>query len=800
MDSATEAFIEEALASPVVSIDTETLPLVPGADKEDSIPSRCRIEALSAATGDPNKPNARAWLFIGSDKYQTDFKVLRDRFLEPLFADPAKTIVMWNKPYDLQVLGQYGIRPVNPENVHDAMIAAFLVDENQPLKLKTRAKLDLGVTDALSYTATEEELRKILKSADTEARRLAEKGWLWYKEHRRSVPEQAEPPSGLVPWQQVAWKLGPGMKKDETIRALRARYVVGTRKVAQVKRDERFLDYSTKDARWTYILYAIYRTLLEEDGRLWPIFEKIENPIAEIVQEMEETGVRLHRKRMSYVNDQVAEMVKIAEDRVAEAVKPYEPFYRKSDKDRKVPLSFNPDSSQMMAELIWTKLKLKPPKWAKATKAGTITTDADVMEYLAEQGATIPQLILDYRKRAKLHSTYTAPLHRMGQADPEGRVHASYTSVGAETGRWSGHTPNMMNQPNADKMPSKPLPAGVTTAPLGYTLLMDGKTGQPKLVTIDGVECHQAQLESLRHCVIAPKGKKLVVVDLSQIELRVMAFCSGDPTLRMAYRHWDCAACGGSGELSKASFTCPNCGAPPGKRDKKDPAQPAVKDFCLGLDIHTITGLEVGLIERYGFEYGRKLSKPVNFGLIYGELPSTLAKELDIPLEEAEEVHTAYFRKYYGVRQFHGSIQKVVVSKGQFRSLVGRLMRFHADAAELRAGRLTWGEEKHLWNRVFNRPIQGGAADIYKIGLLRLRKRLHEEGLRKSPHQVFPEDAVRFLIPVHDEIVMEAEEAVAEKAMRLCEESFNSAMKNHSRFDVPLLSDGKICDTWAEAK
>lgn len=798
MDDASERAIESALTSPVVALDTEAEPLSP---EELFLSSRCRITAASICSGTRAKPIPHGWLFQGLEP--TSFNLLRKRLFEPLFAREDCIILIHNKAHDLQVLGQYGIRPAKPQNVYDTMVLAWLCDERVLKGLKEQAKLRLGVTGALTFKQTEAELKKILRLVPVLTRERAQLAWKFYAELRKGVAKAEAPPKERRKaflsehpqnWHKFVADLAKTkMVKAEVMATVTDKFLPVFERKQRKVHDEKFLRYAIQDAEWCFLLYFIYLELIEkEDPRLLEVFKAIENPVVEITQEMQEHGVRVNRKRLRLKKRLTDELVVESDAQVAAAVKPYW-----LDKDTE----FNPRSSPQLKELFWERLQFQPPPWVKPGADGQPPTDVEVLKYLAEQGHEIPRLMMASRAQHHHKSNFTDPLWDMSGRDPHHRVHCNIQSIGAsDSGRMSASGPNLMQQPNEVKMPyrlvRKCKGSGWKTPPKGMSLVRNDD-GSPKITEVNGKKYVTHRVKGLRSIFVPEPGWDLVVVDLSQIELRMMAHLSQDRALMEAYTRWDCAACGKSGHTDIALFSCPNCGAPPGSRDKSDLKQPAVKDFCLGLDIHTMTGVMTGLIDKFGFKHGRRLSKNVNFGLIYGMRPKLLALLLGIDVETATEVHERYFENYYGVARYHDHIRAVVRKKGYLKSIVGR--RFRADAEDLellRRGELHWRFENSLWNKMYNVRVQGGAADVLKLWLLKCRRDFTKAGLRRELRQYTLTDQVRMLLPVHDEIASESRPDKSHEVLDLKVKAASACIK----LSVPILAEGGIAKDWGSAK
>lgn len=293
----------------------------------------------------------------------------------------------------------------------------------------------------------------------------------------------------------------------------------------------------------------------------------------------------------------------------------------------------------------------------KKTPSGTPSTNEEVLQELALD-YPLPKLILEYRGLAKLKSTYTDKLPKMINPST-GRVHTSYHQAVTATGRLSSTDPNLQNIPIRNE---------------------EGRR--------------------IRQAFVAPAGYKILAVDYSQIELRIMAHLSGDQALLDAFRD--------------------------------------------GKDIHAATAAEImGVsIDQVSSEQRRR-AKAVNFGLIYGMSAFGLAKQLGIPRGEAQAYMDKYFERYPGVMQYMEDTRSAAADKGYVETIFGR--RLHLPEIKSRNGMRRKAAER----AAINAPMQGTAADIIKKAMLLVDQWIQEEGNGR----------VKLLMQVHDELVFEVEES-----------------------------------------
>jgi DNA polymerase-1 len=236
----------------------------------------------------------------------------------------------------------------------------------------------------------------------------------------------------------------------------------------------------------------------------------------------------------------------------------------------------------------------------------------------------------------------------------------------------------------------------------------------------------------IRSAFVAPEGQALVSADYSQIELRVLAHLSGDAVLVDAFRS--------------------------------------------GQDVHTRTAIEVfGVAETGVTAEMRRRAKAVNFGVIYGQGESGLAKSLGIPRMEAASFIAAYFRRYEGVRRFMNEVLEAARAAGSIRTLFGRRRIVPDIRNENRARRLA------AERIAMNTPIQGTAADLMKLAMLAFQKP--------------PTPGSRMVLTVHDELVFEVPVPEIEQAMAV----IKRAMEGVHALEVPLVVDVGHGKDWSHA-
>jgi DNA polymerase-1 len=233
---------------------------------------------------------------------------------------------------------------------------------------------------------------------------------------------------------------------------------------------------------------------------------------------------------------------------------------------------------------------------------------------------------------------------------------------------------------------------------------------------------------------VAEPGRLLLSADYSQIELRVLAHLSGDPTL--------------------------------------------IDTFRRGEDVHDRTSREIfGPLSQVPPAEQRRISKMVNYALLYGKTAFTLAKDIGVSRSEAQQFIEAYFARYPKVRAFIDDTIARARETGQVRTLLGRLRRL----PDLRSKNVPVRMEAE--RQAMNTPVQGSAADLVKRAMIDLHRGLAERGLRS-----------RLVLQIHDELLLEVEEAEAEDARRLVTQVMEGALA----LDVPLVADARLGRNWAE--
>ncbi|MEQ8250772.1 MAG: DNA polymerase I [Oceanibaculum nanhaiense] len=435
-------------------------------------------------------------------------------------------------------------------------------------------------------------------------------------------------------------------------------------------------EYAAEDADITGRLYRLLKPRLRE-SQVLTLYETVERPLVPIIGEMERAGIKVDREVLADLSKDFAR-------RMGE----YElDIYKLAGRE------FNIGSPKQLGEILFDELGLQG---GKKGKTGAYATGAEVLEALATQH-DLPAKILEWRQLAKLKSTYADTL--VEQINPQtGRVHTAFAMAATSTGRLSSSDPNVQNIP---------------------------------VRTEEG--------RRIRRAFVAEKGHKLLSVDYSQIELRIVADIGGIEALRQAFRD--------------------------------------------GIDIHAMTASQVfGVPLDQMDPMTRRKAKAINFGIIYGISGFGLARQLGVEQGEAAAYIRAYFERYPGIRDYMDKAKAEAKRQGYVTTLFGR--RCHVPGiTDKNPARRAFAERQAI-----NAPIQGTAADIIKRAMIRIPAALEKAKL-----------SARMLLQVHDELLFEVPEAEVEKTSALVREVMEGATHPVLELSVPLVAEAGIGDDWEAA-
>ncbi|MGA2510488.1 MAG: DNA polymerase I [Candidatus Acidiferrales bacterium] len=414
------------------------------------------------------------------------------------------------------------------------------------------------------------------------------------------------------------------------------------------------------------------RAEVEKQG-LSELYEKIDLPLAPVLARMEAAGVRVDQQELEKISARAQEEISRLEREI----------YKLAG------FEFNIKSTQQLAEVLFDKLNLQPPRKMR-TKVRS--TAAEVLEELALVHE-LPRKVLEHRELAKLKSTYADALPRLIHP-ATGRLHTRFSQTGTATGRLSSSNPNLQNIP--------------VRTELG---------------------------REIRAAFVAAPGSLLLSADYSQIELRILAHLSEDPIL--------------------------------------------VESFRRGEDIHSRTAQEVfGIAPFAQTREHRRVAKVINFGVIYGLSAFGLAQQLGIDTKEASKFIAAYFERYSGVKKYLDAQIAEVRKTGFTKTLFGRtrpIPEINSPQPALR----NFAERTAM-----NTPMQGAAADLIKLAMIELDRRL--DGQFES----------RMILQVHDELLFEAPEPELPRLTQLVKE----VMEGVHKLSVPLVVDTKAGANWRDMK
>ncbi|HEV8359985.1 MAG TPA: DNA polymerase I, partial [Candidatus Thermoplasmatota archaeon] len=429
---------------------------------------------------------------------------------------------------------------------------------------------------------------------------------------------------------------------------------------------------ATQDADIALRLEEPLTRRLDEEG-LAGIYAQMELPLVEVLADMERAGVKVNVPFLADMSRDMEQQIADLTLRIHELAGG----------------PFNINSPIQLRDILFDRLGMKSAKKTAKTRASS--TAEEVLEELARHHE-LPRKILEYRAVQKLKSTYVDALPQL--VNPRtGRIHASFNQTVAATGRLSVADPNLQNIP---------------------------------IRTAEG--------RRIREAFVAETGHLLLSADYSQIELRVLAHLSKDPTL--------------------------------------------IETFRRGEDVHDRTGREIfGPLSAVSPDEQRRVSKMVNYALLYGKTAFTLAKDIGVTQKEADQFIQAYFARYPAVRAFIDETIASARKTGMVRTLLGRLRRL----PDLNAKNFQVRMEAE--RQAMNTPVQGSAADLIKKAMIDL----HHELRRRQM-------GARLILQIHDELLLEVPEGEAEKASALVKEIMEGALE----LDVPLVADARLGSSWAE--
>lgn len=431
-------------------------------------------------------------------------------------------------------------------------------------------------------------------------------------------------------------------------------------------------NYAAEDADITLQLYRTFETKI--DDKTTKMLQEIEYPMIFVLMEMEATGALIDIKHLNSLSNNFG----------SKLINLVQKIHKHSG------VVFNIDSPKQLSEVLFDKMGIEA-KGLKKTSSGYYSTSEAVLQKLADENEIIKD-ILEYRTLAKLKSTYTDKLSEI--CDLGSRVHTSYHQAVTSTGRLSSSDPNLQNIP---------------------------------IRTKDGVV--------IREAFIAPQGKKLLAIDYSQIELRLMAHYSNDEIM--------------------------------------------VKSFNNNEDIHKRTASEIFGVDIQDVDDDmRRKAKTINFGLLYGMSAFGLSNQLSVTRAEADIFLESYFDRYSGVSAFMKNIVEDAKGKKYVETLHGR--KIHVPNIESSNYLMRQASER----AAINGPLQGSAADIIKIAMIKIAEWIEGN-----------DQEIKMILQVHDELIFEVPDSYGEENI----EPIIKLMEQSTEINVPLKAEYGFGSNWREA-
>ena len=431
--------------------------------------------------------------------------------------------------------------------------------------------------------------------------------------------------------------------------------------------------YAAEDADVTLRLWQHFKPLLHRE-KVTTVYETMERPLVPVLAAMEMAGIKVDRDTLSRMSNAFAQKMAGLEAEIHQLAGG----------------PFNVGSPKQLGEILFDKMAL--PGGEKG-KTGAYATGADILEDLATEHE-LPGRVLDWRQLAKLKSTYTDALQDHINPDT-GRVHTSYSIAGAITGRLASTDPNLQNIP-----------------------------------------VRSDEGRRIRQAFVAEPGKKIVSLDYSQIELRILAHIADIPALKQAFKD--------------------------------------------GHDIHAMTASEMFNVPLDQMTPDiRRQAKAINFGVIYGISGFGLARNLRIPRDQAQGFIDRYFERFPGIRAYMDATVAFAKEHGYVQTLFGR--KIHTPEINTRGPSAGFAKRAAI-----NAPIQGTAADVIRRAMIRMPAAI--AGLPAT-----------MLLQVHDELIFEVDEDSVDQVIAVVKAVMEGAAAPAVHLTVPLTVDGGSGANWAEA-
>jgi DNA polymerase I-like protein with 3'-5' exonuclease and polymerase domains len=428
---------------------------------------------------------------------------------------------------------------------------------------------------------------------------------------------------------------------------------------------------------------AAHKKIVEEieKNKMQFVFEEIEKPLIPILKNMEEKGIVVLPAVLKELSVEYHKKLNILEKEI----------YKLAGEE------FNINSPKQMAEILFVKMELKYQGMRK-TSTGAYSTKEDVLQKLLGTSPII-DLIMDYRELSKLVSTYIDKLPTVIEKD--GRIHPRFVQTGAATGRMSCQDPNIQNIP---------------------------------IKTDNG--------RRIRNAFVAPKGKRLLAFDYSQVELRLAAIFSGDEKF--------------------------------------------LESFRTGKDIHSsVASLVFGVPENEVTKSMRIKAKTINFGILYGMGVVALQKNLKTDRKEAQKFYDDYFETFTTLANYLEETKTNAKIYGYVETLFGRRRYLEGIKSSLPFIRA------QAERMAINAPIQGTSADITKLGMVAVSKWIDENKMRGK---------IDLLLQIHDELIFEVDEDEIEKLAPEIKKIMENVLSEDQKKGVPIIVEGAVGKSWGEMK
>lgn len=432
--------------------------------------------------------------------------------------------------------------------------------------------------------------------------------------------------------------------------------------------------YSCEDADFSHRLYKNFQIRLKKEG-LEKLFNEIEMPLISVLGDMEDNGIGIDVNYLEELEKDIKKKISLLGKQI----------YKQAGQE------FNINSPKQLQEILFEKLEIST-QGLKKNKTGFSTAEDELVKM--KDLHPIISFIQDYRELNKLETTYISALPKMINSKT-GRIHSNFNQTIAATGRLSSTEPNLQN------IPTK---------------------------TDEG--------QKIRAAFVACKGYTLAAFDYSQIELRLAAHISQDPTM--------------------------------------------IKAFKNGEDIHAATAAAINKIKISEVSKSlRREAKAVNFGILYGQGPHGLSQGAGIPYWQAQEFIAKYFTSFKKIKKMMDNSIKEAQEKGYVLTLFGR--RRKLDDINSNIAMIKKSAER----MAINTPLQGTAADIIKLAMINAAALIHNQ----------PEE-IRMILQVHDELIFE----VREDKLNYYAPKIKKIMEEVIKLSVPLSVDYHCGKNWSQLK